>query len=360
MQLKLKQVYCMALLGLLLSALQIVAGLYESKATLYQSESLQEFIKFVEKHNKRYLTNQELYARFTRFKNNRQVVDELNSRVPKGDTANYGVTVFSDSTTDEFVKRLNFMDDILADERLTLKEDFYIDPIDPPVSVNETLSTDKLPLEIDWTEQAIVSPVKDQTTCSSCAVFASIETIESAWALKNGKLYTLAIQENLDCGPTNPCVAGSSYNYNYILLIHLGGIPMNTTYKYTSTRSDCKLDKISSSDRLVSISNYWLVNYPTDGYMMSVVSKFGPVGLAINANTLQFYESGIIDSEVTGCSEMVNHAVLLVGYGETEDRIKFWKLKNTWGEKWGEKGYFRLIRGKNACGINRLMSGPYI
>merc|ERR1719443_1588080 len=51
--------------------------------------------------------------------------------------------------------------------------------------------------------------------------------------------------------------------------------------------------------------------------------------------------------------ERVDHAVLLVGYGE-EDGKKYWKLQNSWGEDWGEDGYFRMIRGVDESGIESI------
>ena len=40
------------------------------------------------------------------------------------------------------------------------------------------------------------------------------------------------------------------------------------------------------------------------------------------------------------------HEVEVVGFG-IEKGTKYWIIRNHWGSYWGEKGFFRLIRGIN-------------
>ena len=53
-----------------------------------------------------------------------------------------------------------------------------------------------------------------------------------------------------------------------------------------------------------------------------------------------------------------NHVVMIYGWGEDEATgKKFWHVRNSWGDWWGEKGNGRVIRGVNACGIEAMTTG---
>lgn len=82
--------------------------------------------------------------------------------------------------------------------------------------------------------------------------------------------------------------------------------------------------------------------------------------VGINAVYMQTYIGGVSCPYI--CGRHLDHGVLLVGYGSagySPIRLKekpFWIIKNSWGENWGEKGYYKICRGRNVCGVDSMVS----
>ena len=55
--------------------------------------------------------------------------------------------------------------------------------------------------------------------------------------------------------------------------------------------------------------------------------------------------------------EKTDHAIVLVGYGERKvegEIVKYWVLKNSWGKRWGDKGFFLMKRGEDIGGVESM------
>ena len=56
------------------------------------------------------------------------------------------------------------------------------------------------------------------------------------------------------------------------------------------------------------------------------------------------YKGGVFNEKTEG---KVGHVVLLIGW---DDDRQAWLVKNSWGEKWGEKGFGWIKYGSNNIG----------
>lgn len=212
-----------------------------------------------------------------------------------------------------------------------------------------------IPASVDWREKGVVSAVKDQGYCGSCWAFASTAVIESHVALDTGKLFDLSPQQIASCSP-NPKQCGGKGNcqgataeiaFDYVAGSE--GLLEEFQYSYSSfygVESSCSIPPAGVPK--AHIDGY--VKLPSNDYssLMNAVAKIGPIAISVDASSWHAYSSGIFN----GCNQVnpdINHAVVLVGYGE-ENGQKYWLVRNSWSASWGENGYIRLNRDENICG----------
>lgn len=229
------------------------------------------------------------------------------------------------------------------------------------------MSVKDLPEEFDWREKGAVTDVKMQGTCGSCWAFSTTGVIEGANFIATGKLLNLSEQQLVDCDHAcdakeekacdDGCGGGLMTNaYKY--LIEAGGIEEENTYPYTGKKGKCKFN---SKKVAVKVSNFTSIPVNEEQIAAHLVHH-GPLAVGLNAVFMQTYIGGVSCPLICG-KKWVNHGVLLVGYGSKGFSIlrlgykPYWIIKNSWGKRWGEHGYYRLCRGHGMCGMNTMVSG---
>lgn len=209
-----------------------------------------------------------------------------------------------------------------------------------------------IPLTFDWRDRGALTKVKNQKSCGACYAMATVGAIESHLFIKTGKLTELSEQEIVDCADDSynsfQCAGGIAFKvFEYVK--DKGGLSSMKEYPYDGEAGECR----AAGKRVdINVKGYGYVHSNRDeNVLMSAVAEIGPIVVSIDIDHESFmrYSTGIYLEDK--CTGDVNHGALLVGYG-TENGIDFWIVKNSFGETWGESGYFRIARslGKD-CGI---------
>lgn len=231
---------------------------------------------------------------------------------------------------------------------------------------NQKVQTPKI---LDWRNSTIVGPVKDQKQCGSCWAFSAVSALESQVMKKLRKSVSLSEQNMVDCvkniGATDccdGCMGGEMYAvYQYLLQLQNGTDTTEKQYPYKAVDQDCK--KVESSISNVKITNFVTLPLGDEDAMEKALYLIGPLSVGVDANQdWQLYHKGIYNPTKDQCSSdpaNQNHGVSVVGYG-SENGLDYWVIRNSWGKEWGEEGYMRLARGKNACGIANSVIYPIV
>lgn len=89
---------------------------------------------------------------------------------------------------------------------------------------------------------------------------------------------------------------------------------------------------------------------PTGGSpLQAEVFARGPVSCGVNAAAILDYKGGVVD--MPNEDKGIDHIVSVTGWGQTSDGTNYWFVRNSWGEYWGERGFFRIKMGGNQLGI---------
>ncbi|KAJ3674681.1 hypothetical protein LUZ60_005297 [Juncus effusus] len=302
------------------------------------------FESWCSKYNKTYASEEEKLARFRVFEQNAAFVEAHNSAADKG----YSVELngFADLTANEF-----------RSARLGLAAQSIAQPSGRTV-FNGFGAEFKIPDSLDWRDQGAVTKVKDQGSCGACWSFSATGAIEGINKIVTGSLVSVSEQELIDCDRSyNMGCNGGLMDYAYKWVIKNDGIDSESDYPYKAKDGSCNNNKVKN--RVVTIDGYTdILPNREDLLLQAVATQPISVGICGSASGFQLYSKGIFTGP---CSTSLDHAVLIVGYGSSDDQ-DYWIVKNSWGSSWGMDGYILMQRNANnsngLCGINMMPSYP--
>ncbi|XP_073489423.1 procathepsin L-like [Aquarana catesbeiana] len=305
---------------------------------------------FTSLFNKKYQKDDGTWRRLVFEDNFRKIIKHNMEAAAGKHTYTLGMNHFGDMTTEE-IKQL--MTGYKFNQNMTRGATFL-----PPNNF-------EAPKQVDWREKGYVTPVKDQRDCGSCWAFSATGALEGQHFRKTGKLVSLSEQNLVDCSTAegNLGCYGGLMKYAFQYVFDNDGIDSEESYPYTAKdEQDCKYDP---ANKAATDTGFMKIASGDEKALKKAVASVGPISVGIDSNheSFHFYKEGIYyDPECS--SKKLDHGVLVVGYGfegEDVDGKKYWIVKNSWAESWGNKGYIYIARDKdNHCGIATDASYPLV
>merc|ERR1711936_858219 len=271
--------------------------LFASALVVASLASEDVFLNWAKEQGKQYHTRAELTKRRTIFMKNYNRMVEHNKEFAAGRVSwARGVNQWYDLTEEEWAAELGVGIPQYPEQNMTSS---------PSPHFNGAA-----PSSWDWRDHGVVSPIKNQRQCGSCAAFAAVATIESCFAQKTGVITDLSEEHLVNCFATDGCEGWWTNRYMESIVSQNGGRPeQEYCCPYTAT----------------SISGHYISWYPRETDMAAHVASVGPAGTYIYASYLFDYSYGIFEDnrcceETTdsNCKNTYNHAVTAVGYGSEE------------------------------------------
>lgn len=200
----------------------------------------------------------------------------------------------------------------------------------------------------DWREHGVISEIKHQRSCGSCYIFSATALYESSLSLYHNVNADVSEQEFLDCHKKYTCNGG----WPSSVLRDMSHKPIHNekSYPYKAYSGECKL----KTKGVFYTTQSGSLRTPPEQILHSpeaikkAICHYGAVVTTIQATRMfQAYGGGVFDEHPKLTRYQVNHAINLIGW---DDSKKAWLIKNSWGAKWGKKGYGWVEYGSNNIG----------
>mmetsp|Transcript_14264 Transcript_14264/g.44875 ORF Transcript_14264/g.44875 Transcript_14264/m.44875 type:complete len:382 (+) Transcript_14264:88-1233(+) len=230
----------------------------------------------------------------------------------------------------------------------------------------------ELPRTWDWSAargRNFLEPVMDQADCGSCYAAAAMRMLTARHKIHQNDtgVPPWSISFPLYCSEYNQ---GCKGGYGFLASKwseDVGLLPASCApYSTTGTcQVSCNVQQLKKRYRAANhryIGGFY--GGSSSAAMMMELYRNGPLVVSFEpTEDFMFYAGGVFGQQHLGVPaplrkhasewQQVDHAVLLVGWGE-ELGQKYWLVQNSWGNTWGEDGFFRIARDINDSGVESI------
>lgn len=217
-------------------------------------------------------------------------------------------------------------------------------------------SNPDLPAAFTWADYDganWMSPIRDQGDCGACWAFGSVAAVEAAYRISlDDPDYPIDLSEQfyVSCIPGG---CGGGAIEPIMLQLEGLGAPDEACFPYVGSEVPCDNRCADWKSRTHTIATWrWILGGGEE--RVKLYLQKGPIASSmVIYSDFWAYRGGVYE-HVSGASEGY-HVVTIVGW---DDGNQSWLARNSWGEDWGQDGYFEIRRGEAGLGMYGVQ--PYV
>eukprot|EP01112_Ceratiomyxa_fruticulosa_P003952 TRINITY_DN1427_c0_g1_i1.p1 TRINITY_DN1427_c0_g1~~TRINITY_DN1427_c0_g1_i1.p1 ORF type:complete len:319 (+),score=58.83 TRINITY_DN1427_c0_g1_i1:190-1146(+) len=216
-----------------------------------------------------------------------------------------------------------------------------------------------------WPNCTYIGTIQNQARCGSCWAFGCIEAVSDRFCVQQNELVLLSFMDLVTCDQNDDGCQGGDASTAWEF-VQNNGIVTSQCDPYTiptcpPAKQPClnfvptpKCDTTCNSTSKYPwkqdkhfVKQPYSLNSVED--MQTDLMTNGPIEACFNVyEDFLSYKSGVYVHK--SGSYLGGHCVKMLGWG-VEGGLPYWLIANSWTTTWGDNGFFKILRGKNECGI---------